>query len=158
MVERTGKSDWDCKEKWLGLTVLVENLGCHALGLAWFLILVLLIFFCAGDPAQDTYLHISRVAVFTATFLTWLVLLRKHSTYFLFQDCRIWGTWPRLGVPTLQLFPGITQMTLILGPSQMCTQSIPREPKGHIPLCRKVRLSQMCLLLHFHRGSRFWSK
>lgn len=68
----------------------------------------------------------------------------------------IGGTWPRLGMPTLHLFPGITQMTLISG-AQPTAQTIPREPKGHIPLCNKVKLSQTCLVLYRHRGSGFGS-
>lgn len=67
----------------------------------------------------------------------------------------IGGTWPRLGMPTLHLFPGITH-DFDLG-AQPTAQTIPREPKGHIPLCNKVKLSQTCLVLYRHRGSGFGS-
>lgn len=83
---------------------------------------------------------------------------QEPQNTFLLPKVMIWGTWPGLRKPILHLFPGITQNQVIflyhdldLG-AQPTAQTIPRLLKVTSPLCRKVRLSQMCLLLHLHRG------
>lgn len=86
-------------------------------------------------------------ACITAIFLIFLVLLNNHSTHHLFSNFMVGGTWPRVEMPTLHLFPGIAQMTLLSGPSKLhepCSGNL----KGHIPLYHKVKRSQSWLLLH----------
>lgn len=59
------EKDFPLQGKVSGTGLLERSVGCPALGLVWFLILVLLSCICAGDPAnlgdtaKDTHLHMS---------------------------------------------------------------------------------------------------